>query len=141
MLPLRCRAQYADPVMDKLDIHKVITHRLFRESCTFYKGNYVKVQLSSYPRAPICANAHIDASLCLPFAFRAGQDLSRLGRELRSCLIIDNSPASYIFQPEYALPISSWLDNPNDQELLDLIQPLTELTKSYDVADFLRMML
>ena len=53
-------------------------------------------------------------------------------------LIIDNSPASYIFQPENALPISSWIDNPNDQELLDLITPLTELTKAYDVSDFLR---
>jgi carboxy-terminal domain RNA polymerase II polypeptide A small phosphatase len=53
-------------------------------------------------------------------------------------LIIDNSPASYIFQPENALPISSWIDNPNDQELLDLVAPLTELTKAYDVTDFLR---
>jgi len=128
--------------MDKLDIHKVITHRLFRESCTFYKGNYVKVHAADVPkRTKGVPNAHRAAGVRRPCACRTGQDLSRLGRELRNCLIIDNSPASYIFQPEYALPISSWLDNPNDQELLDLIQPLTELTKSYDVADFLRMML
>ena len=68
------------------------------------------------------------------------QDLSRLGRELRRCIIIDNSPASYIFQPENALPISSWLDNPNDLELLDLVPPLTELTKAYDVTEYLRML-
>ena len=35
--------QYADPVLDKLDIHHVVHHRLFRESCHFFKGNYVKV--------------------------------------------------------------------------------------------------
>jgi len=35
--------QYADPVLDKLDIHRVVTHRLFRESCYNHKGNYVKV--------------------------------------------------------------------------------------------------
>jgi len=35
--------QYADPVLDKLDIHKVVAHRLFRESCYLHKGNYVKV--------------------------------------------------------------------------------------------------
>lgn len=35
--------QYADPVLDKLDIHKVVSHRLFRESCYNHKGNYVKV--------------------------------------------------------------------------------------------------
>lgn len=35
--------QYADPVLDKLDIHHVVSHRLFRESCYNHKGNYVKV--------------------------------------------------------------------------------------------------
>lgn len=35
--------QYADPVLDKLDIHQVVSHRLFRESCYNHKGNYVKV--------------------------------------------------------------------------------------------------
>lgn len=35
--------QYADPVLDKLDIHHVVAHRLFRESCFSHKGNYVKV--------------------------------------------------------------------------------------------------
>ena len=35
--------QYADPVLDKLDIHRVVSHRLFRESCYNHKGNYVKV--------------------------------------------------------------------------------------------------
>jgi carboxy-terminal domain RNA polymerase II polypeptide A small phosphatase len=37
-------AQYADPVLDKLDIHNVVAHRLFRESCYNHKGNYVKVR-------------------------------------------------------------------------------------------------
>lgn len=35
--------QYADPVLDKLDIHRVVSHRLFRESCYNHRGNYVKV--------------------------------------------------------------------------------------------------
>jgi RNA polymerase II subunit A small phosphatase-like protein len=37
-------SQYADPVLDKLDIHNVVAHRLFRESCYNHKGNYVKVR-------------------------------------------------------------------------------------------------
>lgn len=35
--------QYADPVLDQLDTHQVVAHRLFRESCFSHKGNYVKV--------------------------------------------------------------------------------------------------
>jgi len=35
--------QYADPVLDKVDVHKAVTHRLFRESCYNHRGNYVKV--------------------------------------------------------------------------------------------------
>ena len=38
--------QYADPVLDKLDVHRVVTHRLFRESCYNHRGNYVKVRSS-----------------------------------------------------------------------------------------------
>lgn len=53
--------------------------RLFRESCVFHRGNYVK-------------------------------DLSRLGRELRRVIIVDNSPASYIFHPENAVsPVSPFV--------------------------------
>eukprot|EP01095_Lingulamoeba_sp_RSL-Kostka_P016333 TRINITY_DN795_c0_g1_i4.p1 TRINITY_DN795_c0_g1~~TRINITY_DN795_c0_g1_i4.p1 ORF type:complete len:269 (-),score=80.38 TRINITY_DN795_c0_g1_i4:704-1510(-) len=35
-------AIYADPVLDLLDIHKVVTYRLFREHCCNNRGNYVK---------------------------------------------------------------------------------------------------
>lgn len=54
--------QYADPVLDKLDIHQVVTHRLFRESCYNHKGNYVKVRITcqcpnlSYPPNRTCRN-------------------------------------------------------------------------------------
>src|SRR3990167_2885196 len=35
--------QYTDPVLDLLDIHKVVKWRLFRDACTFSRGSYVKV--------------------------------------------------------------------------------------------------
>ncbi|KAJ3504228.1 hypothetical protein NMY22_g17992 [Coprinellus aureogranulatus] len=61
-------SKYADPVLDKLDIHQVVAHRLFRESCYNHKGNYVKVCLPS-PSSVL----FIDA---------ACQDLSQLGRPI-----------------------------------------------------------
>lgn len=38
--------QYGDPLLDQLDIHHVVHHRLFRESCYNHQGNYVKVRTS-----------------------------------------------------------------------------------------------
>ncbi|XP_053155129.1 carboxy-terminal domain RNA polymerase II polypeptide A small phosphatase 2 isoform X3 [Hemicordylus capensis] len=94
--------QYADPVTDLLDKCGVFRARLFRESCVFHQGCYVK-------------------------------DLSRLGRDLRKTLILDNSPASYIFHPENAVPVQSWFDDMADTELLNLIPIFEELSGAEDV--------
>ncbi|ERE90552.1 carboxy-terminal domain RNA polymerase II polypeptide A small phosphatase 2-like protein [Cricetulus griseus] len=95
-------AKYADPVTDLLDQCGVFRARLFRESCVFHQGCYVK-------------------------------DLSRLGRDLRKTLILDNSPASYIFHPENAVPVQSWFDDMADTELLNLIPIFEELSGADDV--------
>lgn len=52
----------------------VFRTRLFRESCVYHGGNYVK-------------------------------DLNKLGRDLQKIVIVDNSPASYIFHPENAVSV------------------------------------
>ncbi|GME98481.1 unnamed protein product [[Candida] boidinii] len=65
-------SRYGDPLLDILDIHKSIHHRLFRESCYNYQGNYIK-------------------------------NLSQMGRPLKDLIIIDNSPASYIFHPQHSI--------------------------------------
>ncbi|KAJ3557745.1 hypothetical protein NP233_g11664 [Leucocoprinus birnbaumii] len=95
-------SKYADPVLDKLDIHQVVAHRLFRESCFSHKGNYVK-----------------------------------LGRPISDTIILDNSPASYIFHPHNAVPVSSWFNDPHDAELTDLIPFLADLTSVPDVRGIL----
>ena len=55
------------------------------------------------------------------------QDLSQVGRDLKDTIIIDNSPTSYIFHPQHAVPISSWFSDAHDNELLDLIPVLEDL--------------
>ncbi|XP_042202164.1 CTD (carboxy-terminal domain, RNA polymerase II, polypeptide A) small phosphatase-like a isoform X3 [Callorhinchus milii] len=100
-------AKYADPVADLLDRWGVFRARLFRESCVFHRGNYVK-------------------------------DLSRLGRDLSTVIIVDNSPASYIFHPENAVPVQSWFDDMSDTELQDLIPFFEGLSKEDDVYSMLQ---
>jgi len=34
--------KYANPLLDMLDVGKIISHRLFRESCVYHKSSYVK---------------------------------------------------------------------------------------------------
>jgi len=99
-------SKYADPVLDLLDIHKVVRYRLFREACSNYKGNYVK-------------------------------DLNKIGRELKSTIIIDNSPSSYLFHPENAVPVESWFDDENDTELDELIPFLKDLSRCDNVRTWL----
>ena len=66
------------------------------------------------------------------------KDLSRLGRDLAHTVIVDNSPASYIFQPDNAIPCKSWFDNRADTELRDLIPFFEDLAKVSDVTKVLR---
>ena len=55
------------------------------------------------------------------------KDLSRLGRDIKKVIIVDNSPNSYVFQPENAIQVTSWFDDQNDVELLHLANVLEEL--------------
>lgn len=90
-------SKYADPLLDLLDIHKVVKHRLFRESCTWHEGNYVK-------------------------------DLLTLGRPIEKTIIVDNSPMSYLFQPENAIGCGSYIDDPTDRELFYCLPFLESIT-------------
>jgi len=63
------------------------------------------------------------------------KDLSLLGRRIEDTLIIDNSPFSYMFQPENAIPITSWFNDKTDRELYDLVPFLLEqIVPCEDVA-------
>ena len=90
--------KYANPVLDLLDIHRVVHFRLFREACVNYDGNFVK-------------------------------DLSRLGRDLKNVIIIDNSSTSYMLQPRNAVPIKSWFDDTSDEELFHLADTLEDMAE------------
>lgn len=66
------------------------------------------------------------------------KDLTRLGRPLEQIIIVDNSPYSFMFQPDNAVPITSWFSDKEDIELLLLVYYLETMVDSPDVAAVLR---
>jgi len=85
---------YANPVIDRLDKNGLIKHRLFRGDCVFYEEKFYV------------------------------KDLSMLGRDMKDCIIIDNSMLSFLFNPTNAIFCTSWYGDQSDTELLDLIPVL-----------------
>jgi RNA polymerase II subunit A small phosphatase-like protein len=66
------------------------------------------------------------------------KDLSHLGRPLTNVIIIDNSPFSYMFQPDNAIPITSWFNDKADRQLYDLLPFLEQLMYVDDVCTLLQ---
>ena len=102
--------KYADAVLDRIDPLKVVRWRLFRESCCQTSEGFYV------------------------------KDLGCLGRQLEDTIIIDNSPHSYLFHPENAIGIKSFVDDRKDDHLIQLMPFLLEATGARDVRDALRLL-
>jgi TFIIF-interacting CTD phosphatase-like protein len=56
---------------------------------------------------------------------------------MNDIIIIDNSPTSYAFHQENALPILSWYDDPKDRALFELLPLLESLAEIDDVRKYI----
>lgn len=75
---------------------------------------------------------------CVNFNGQLVKDLSKLGRDLRHTIIVDNSPTSYMLHVSNAMPIRSWFDDQEDKELEALTPILIEAAKSENVVTVLK---
>jgi len=66
------------------------------------------------------------------------KDLRVLGRDLKDVIIVDNSILSFAFQLDNGIPILSWLNDPNDRELCNLVTLLDEINKASDIRPALK---
>jgi RNA polymerase II subunit A small phosphatase-like protein len=66
------------------------------------------------------------------------KDMTRLGRPMTDIIIVDNSPVAYMLQPENAMPIISWYDDPSDRQLTRIASILERLAYEPDVRKVIR---
>jgi len=68
------------------------------------------------------------------------KDLTLIGQDLATTIIVDNSPIAYSHNKENALPIENWMgDNPQDDALLNLLPFLNGLRFTSDVRSILSL--
>ena len=65
------------------------------------------------------------------------KDLKRCNRSLKDLIIVDNSPIAYTFDSDNGLPIKTWIEDPDDKELMKLVPILEFLSKTKDVRKFI----
>uniref|UniRef100_M4D2W0 FCP1 homology domain-containing protein n=2 Tax=Brassica campestris TaxID=3711 RepID=M4D2W0_BRACM len=97
--------EYASQVLDKLDKNRVITQRLYRDSCTDMNGRYAK-----------------DLSLVAK-------------TDLGSVLLVDDNPFSYSLQPDNGVHIKPFVDDMEDQELMKLAEFFDGCCQYEDLRD------
>lgn len=96
--------EYADPVINWLERDRpYFAKRFYRDNCTLRQG-------AGYIK-----------------------DLSVVGVELSKVILVDNSPISYSLNYENAIDIEGWIDDPTDNELLQLLPLLNSLRFATDV--------
>ncbi|KAH7026008.1 NLI interacting factor-like phosphatase-domain-containing protein [Microdochium trichocladiopsis] len=74
--------------------------------------------------------------------FRHGafiKDLSFVEPDLSKVMILDNSPLSYMFHQDNAIPIQGWISDPTDNDLLHLVPFLEGLQYVSDVRALLAL--
>lgn len=74
--------------------------------------------------------------------FRHGafiKDLSSVEPDLSKVVILDNSPLSYLFHQDNAIPIQGWINDPTDNDLLNLVPFLEGLQYVSDVRALLAL--
>ncbi|KAF6839409.1 nif domain protein [Colletotrichum plurivorum] len=101
--------EYADPVIDWLEAER-----------KFFSARYYRQHCT----------------------FRQGafiKDLSSVEPDLSKVMILDNSPLSYLFHQDNAIPIQGWINDPTDNELLHLVPLLEGLQYVSDVRALLAL--
>lgn len=80
-----------------------------------------------------CIRFRLFRTDCLALDGKIVKDVSRLGRDVRKVIIVDDTPAHFELQPFNGIPIKSFRGDPSDRQLRELIPFLEQLRQQEDV--------
>ena len=69
------------------------------------------------------------------------KELKIINKDIKDLIIVDNNPISYALNKDNGIPILTWIDNPNDNELIKLIPILKYLSKINDVRPIINQII
>ena len=148
--------EYADPVIDYLEEQvlmndimkkyiknsklnqpmKIFKKRYYRNSCIFMEGKgYVK-DLS------VLLDDNSTQNINTPTRSRTSSISSNISKstlDYSKILIIDNSPISFVRHKDNGLMIEGWINDPDDNELINLLPLLNSLRFTSDVRCILSL--
>ena len=88
---------YASPICDEIEKrYGPVVHRLYR---------------------PATVHSHV---------YPCVKDLSRLGRDLHRCVLLDDTPLAFFFQPDHGIPVLPFKGDADDRILTEAVGPLLE---------------
>lgn len=64
--------------------------------------------------------------------------MRKVERDIAKVLLLDNTPSAFALCPDNAVPIDSWVGDPKDEQLLDVLPFLDALRFLDDVRSILR---
>ncbi|KAL3963264.1 hypothetical protein ACCO45_000268 [Purpureocillium lilacinum] len=88
--------------------------------------------------AQVLLGAVLPAALHVPTGAYI-KDLSSVEPDLSKVMILDNSPLSYLFHEDNAIPIQGWINDPTDNDLMHLVPLLEGLQYVHDVRALLAL--
>jgi hypothetical protein len=118
---------YADKVLEALDPEgKIFKHKLYRTSCFHARGGVFLKDLDRVVEIADC-----------PFGC-SNESWTCKHDALARTVLVDNSPLSFIKNPDNGILVSSWFDDEDDNALFSVLQLLRYLDQSDDVRPTLR---
>jgi len=100
-------------------------------------GQYSDLLLNFIDKKKVIKNV-LNRDNCIYYEGGYLKDLRIINKDFKDIIIIDNNPISYAFNKDNGIPIKSWFDDPNDNELIKLIPFLKILSKVNDVRPFIK---